>query len=133
MMVVASLVPNFLMGIITGAGIIVRKNKLMARKNSTRNHSYDRSSCVNFSYYCLFMQGIMMMTSGFFRLLSDLPKPVWRYPISYISYGAWAIQVIFILLFCKIYVLNFRLNLMDLLGFGVLIIISEHESGFYTG
>ncbi|KAI5387967.1 ABC transporter G family member 15 [Lathyrus oleraceus] len=58
MMVVASLVPNFLMGIITGAGII----------------------------------GIMMMTSGFFRLLSDLPKPVWRYPISYISYGAWAIQ-----------------------------------------
>jgi len=40
------------------------------------------------------MQGIMMMTSGFFRLLSDLPKPVWRYPISYISYGAWAIQVI---------------------------------------
>ncbi|KAF7833698.1 ABC transporter G family member 15-like [Senna tora] len=58
MMVVASLVPNFLMGIITGAGII----------------------------------GIMMMTSGFFRLLSDLPKPVWRYPISYLSYGAWAIQ-----------------------------------------
>ncbi|PNY14699.1 ABC transporter G family member 15-like protein [Trifolium pratense] len=58
MMVVASLVPNFLMGIITGAGII----------------------------------GIMMMTSGFFRLLSDLPKAVWRYPISYISYGAWAIQ-----------------------------------------
>jgi hypothetical protein len=26
MMVVAALVPNFLMGIITGAGIIVRKN-----------------------------------------------------------------------------------------------------------
>jgi hypothetical protein len=109
MMVVASLVPNFLMGIITGAGIIVRKNKLMPRKNSTRNHSYDRSSCVNFSYYCLFMQGIMMMTSGFFRLLSDLPKPVWRYPISYISYGAWAIQVIFILTKClwsQILILN---------------------------
>ncbi|XP_059665330.1 ABC transporter G family member 15-like isoform X2 [Cornus florida] len=58
MMIVASLVPNFLMGIITGAGII----------------------------------GIMMMTAGFFRLLPDLPKPVWRYPISYISYGAWALQ-----------------------------------------
>ncbi|KAI4306737.1 hypothetical protein L6164_029990 [Bauhinia variegata] len=58
MMVIASLVPNFLMGIITGAGVI----------------------------------GIMMMTSGFFRLLSDLPKPVWRYPISFISYGSWAIQ-----------------------------------------
>ncbi|XP_058199261.1 ABC transporter G family member 15-like [Rhododendron vialii] len=58
MMVVASLVPNFLMGIITGAGII----------------------------------GIMMMTAGFFRLLDDLPKPFWRYPISYISYGAWALQ-----------------------------------------
>ncbi|KAK3408519.1 hypothetical protein EUGRSUZ_J00745 [Eucalyptus grandis] len=60
MMVVASLVPNFLMGIITGAGII----------------------------------GILMMTSGFFRLLPDLPKPFWRYPISYLSYGSWAIQVL---------------------------------------
>lgn len=58
MMIVASLVPNFLMGIITGAGIL----------------------------------GIMMMTSGFFRLLPDLPKPVWRYPISYISYGSWSLQ-----------------------------------------
>ncbi|CAH8255292.1 unnamed protein product [Arabidopsis lyrata] len=58
MMVVASLVPNFLMGLITGAGII----------------------------------GIIMMTSGFFRLLPDLPKVFWRYPISFMSYGSWAIQ-----------------------------------------
>ncbi|EOA30003.1 hypothetical protein CARUB_v10013106mg [Capsella rubella] len=58
MMVVASLVPNFLMGLITGAGLI----------------------------------GIIMMTSGFFRLLPDLPKVFWRYPVSYISYGSWAIQ-----------------------------------------
>ncbi|CAD5172620.1 unnamed protein product [Musa acuminata subsp. malaccensis] len=58
MMIVASLVPNFLMGIITGSGII----------------------------------GIMMMTAGFFRLLPDLPKLVWRYPISLISYGSWALQ-----------------------------------------
>ncbi|CAA6668973.1 unnamed protein product [Spirodela intermedia] len=55
MMIIAALVPNFLMGIITGAGVM----------------------------------GIMMMTSGFFRLLRDLPKPIWRYPISYISYGSW--------------------------------------------
>uniref|UniRef100_A0A2N9GNN0 ABC transporter domain-containing protein n=1 Tax=Fagus sylvatica TaxID=28930 RepID=A0A2N9GNN0_FAGSY len=58
MMIIASLVPNFLMGLIIGAGCI----------------------------------GIMMMTSGFFRLLPDLPKPFWRYPISYINYGAWAIE-----------------------------------------
>ncbi|KAH0926767.1 hypothetical protein HID58_019023 [Brassica napus] len=58
MMVVASLVPNFLMGLVTGAGLI----------------------------------GIIMMTSGFFRLLPDLPKIFWRYPVSYISYGSWAIQ-----------------------------------------
>ncbi|KAA8528070.1 hypothetical protein F0562_035061 [Nyssa sinensis] len=58
MMIVASLVPNFLMGIVTGAGII----------------------------------GIIMLTAGFFRLLPDLPKPFWRYPISYLSFGAWAIQ-----------------------------------------
>ncbi|GMI92351.1 ATP-binding cassette G15 [Hibiscus trionum] len=58
MMVVASLVPNYLMGIVTGAGII----------------------------------GILMMTSGFFRLLPDLPKIFWRYPISYISFSSWALQ-----------------------------------------
>ncbi|KAH7543514.1 hypothetical protein FEM48_Zijuj02G0192100 [Ziziphus jujuba var. spinosa] len=58
MMIIASLVPNFLMGVIIGAGYI----------------------------------GIMMMTSGFFRLLPDLPKPIWRYPISYINYGAWGLQ-----------------------------------------
>jgi len=89
MMVVAALVPNFLMGIITGAGIIVRTNG----ENSTRNQLHDPHVLI-FHILLLFMQGIMMMTSGFFRLLSDLPKPVWRYPISYISYGAWAIQVI---------------------------------------
>ncbi|KAF5208205.1 Abc transporter g family member [Thalictrum thalictroides] len=58
MMVIASLVPNYMLGILTGAGFL----------------------------------GIMMMTSGFFRFLPDLPKPIWRYPISYISYGAWALQ-----------------------------------------
>ncbi|XP_060216057.1 ABC transporter G family member 15-like [Lycium barbarum] len=58
MMIVAALVPNFLMGIITGAGVL----------------------------------GIMMMTAGFFRLLPDLPKPIWRYPISFIGYGAWGLQ-----------------------------------------
>ncbi|KAL1220905.1 ABC transporter G family member 12 [Cardamine amara subsp. amara] len=36
--------------------------------------------------------GIIMMTSGFFRLLPDIPKVFWRYPISYMSYGSWAIQ-----------------------------------------
>lgn len=35
----------------------------------------------------------MMMVSGFFRRLPDLPKPVWRYPLSYIVYGSWALQV----------------------------------------
>ncbi|KAJ3669243.1 hypothetical protein LUZ60_011193 [Juncus effusus] len=58
MMIIAALVPNFLMGIITGAGVI----------------------------------GIMMMVSGFFRLLPDLPKLFWRYPLSYIVYGSWALQ-----------------------------------------
>ncbi|XP_027168411.1 ABC transporter G family member 15-like [Coffea eugenioides] len=58
MMIVASLVPNFLMGIIAGAGVL----------------------------------GIMMMTAGFFRLLPDLPKIFWRYPVSLMSYGSWSLQ-----------------------------------------
>ncbi|KAF5186111.1 Abc transporter g family member [Thalictrum thalictroides] len=58
MMVIASVVPNFLMGIIIGAGI----------------------------------QGIFMLVSGYFRLPDDIPKPFWRYPMSFISFHFWALQ-----------------------------------------
>ncbi|KAL6563899.1 ABC transporter G member 12 [Orobanche hederae] len=58
MMVVAALVPNFMMGVIIGAGLI----------------------------------GIMMATAGFFRIIPDLPKIFWTYPVSYINYMAWALQ-----------------------------------------
>ncbi|KAK1327088.1 ABC transporter G family member 11 [Acorus calamus] len=58
MMAIASVIPNFLMGIIIGAGI----------------------------------QGIFMLVSGYFRLPHDIPKPVWRYPMSYISFHFWALQ-----------------------------------------
>ncbi|CAN4120983.1 unnamed protein product [Withania somnifera] len=39
-----------------------------------------------------FRYGIMMMTAGFFRLSPHLPKPIWRYPISFIGYGAWGLR-----------------------------------------
>uniref|UniRef100_A0A7N0RHT9 ABC transporter domain-containing protein n=1 Tax=Kalanchoe fedtschenkoi TaxID=63787 RepID=A0A7N0RHT9_KALFE len=39
--------------------------------------------------------GMMMLSSGFFRSLRDLPKPFWRYPISYINYQAWALKGIY--------------------------------------
>ncbi|XP_078427397.1 white-brown complex-like protein [Wolffia australiana] len=58
MMAIASVVPNFLMGIIIGAGI----------------------------------QGIFMLVSGYFRLPNDIPKPFWRYPMTYISFHYWALQ-----------------------------------------
>ncbi|KAG6422207.1 hypothetical protein SASPL_118772 [Salvia splendens] len=38
------------------------------------------------------IQGIFMLAAGFFRLPNDMPKPVWRYPLSYISFHFWAIQ-----------------------------------------
>ncbi|CAI9104066.1 OLC1v1002674C2 [Oldenlandia corymbosa var. corymbosa] len=61
MMVIASLVPNFLMGIIVGAGV----------------------------------QGLMMLSGGFFRLADDLPKPVWKYPLYYIAFHTYAFQGLF--------------------------------------
>lgn len=61
MMMVASIVPDFLLGIITGAGL----------------------------------QGMMMLNGGFFRLPDDLPDPVWKYPISYISFHKYACQGLF--------------------------------------
>ena len=39
------------------------------------------------------LQGIFMLVSGYFRLPKDIPKPVWRYPMSYISFHYWALQV----------------------------------------
>ncbi|WJZ84611.1 hypothetical protein VitviT2T_004210 [Vitis vinifera] len=58
MMIVASIMPNFLMGLITGAGI----------------------------------QGLMILSAGFFRLPSDLPKLLWRYPLYYIAFHKYAYQ-----------------------------------------
>ncbi|KAK6135017.1 hypothetical protein DH2020_031244 [Rehmannia glutinosa] len=58
MMIVASIVPDYLMGIIVGSGI----------------------------------QGMMLLNGGFFRLPNDLPKPLWRYPMYYISYHKYAFQ-----------------------------------------
>lgn len=58
MMIVASIVPDFLMAIITGAGI----------------------------------QGVMMLSGGFFRLPDDLSRPFWRYPMYYIAFHAYAYQ-----------------------------------------
>ena len=58
MMIVASIMPNFLMGLITGAGI----------------------------------QGLMILSAGFFRLPSDLPKLLWRYPLYYIAFHKYDYQ-----------------------------------------
>ncbi|CAA6669549.1 unnamed protein product [Spirodela intermedia] len=67
MMVVATFVPNFLMGLMIGAGI----QSLMFRG-----------------------PGIFMLVSGHYRLPQDLPKPVWKYPLSYISFHFWALQYV---------------------------------------
>nr|XP_043627035.1 ABC transporter G family member 1-like [Erigeron canadensis] len=58
MMIVATVVPNLLMGIISGAGV----------------------------------QGLMILSAGFFRLPNDLPKVFWRYPMYYISFHRYALQ-----------------------------------------
>ncbi|OWM63619.1 hypothetical protein CDL15_Pgr008162 [Punica granatum] len=58
MMIIASLMPNFLMGLIAGAGI----------------------------------QGLMMLSGGFFRLPNDLPRIFWRYPLYYIAFHKYAYQ-----------------------------------------
>jgi hypothetical protein len=44
-----------------------------------------------FAIECL--QAIYMLLAGYFRLTKDLPKPVWRYQVSYISFQTYAIQV----------------------------------------
>ncbi|KAI3815349.1 hypothetical protein L1987_15014 [Smallanthus sonchifolius] len=58
MMIVATIVPNLLMGIITSAGI----------------------------------QGLMILSAGFFRLPDDLAQVFWRYPMYYVSFHRYALQ-----------------------------------------
>ncbi|KAG8368644.1 hypothetical protein BUALT_Bualt15G0067000 [Buddleja alternifolia] len=58
MMIVASIMPNFLLGLIVGAGI----------------------------------QGLMMLSGGFFQLPKDLPKTFWKYPMYYIAFHKYAYQ-----------------------------------------
>lgn len=55
LMITASMVPDFLSGMMAGSGIM----------------------------------GMYLLSGGFFRLLNDLPKPLWRYPVSYISFNTW--------------------------------------------
>lgn len=58
MMIVACLMPNFLLGLIVGAGV----------------------------------QGLMMLSGGFFQLPNDLPKIFWKYPMYYIAFHKYAYQ-----------------------------------------
>lgn len=38
------------------------------------------------------IQGLLLLSCGFFRLPNDLPKPVWKYPLYFISYHKYGIQ-----------------------------------------
>nr|GEW81765.1 ABC transporter G family member 11-like [Tanacetum cinerariifolium] len=58
MIIVATILPNLLMGIISGAGI----------------------------------QGLMILSAGFFRLPNDLSHVFWKYPMYYISFHRYALQ-----------------------------------------
>nr|XP_024384137.1 ABC transporter G family member 11-like isoform X2 [Physcomitrium patens] len=41
------------------------------------------------------IQAMFMLLAGFFRPLRDLPKPIWRYPFSYIAFHTYAIRGLF--------------------------------------
>ncbi|CAI8617926.1 unnamed protein product [Vicia faba] len=58
MMVVGSIVPNFVMGVIIAGGV----------------------------------EGLAILTAGFYRLPDDLPNPLWKYPCYYISFLTYAFQ-----------------------------------------
>ncbi|KAK7400338.1 hypothetical protein VNO78_11544 [Psophocarpus tetragonolobus] len=38
------------------------------------------------------IEGLMILTSGFYRLPNDLPKPFWKYPFYYVSFLTYALQ-----------------------------------------
>ncbi|PWA90278.1 pigment precursor permease, P-loop containing nucleoside triphosphate hydrolase [Artemisia annua] len=40
----------------------------------------------------VFMHAMMMLSAGFFRIRSSLPRTVWMYPVSYIAFHTFSIQ-----------------------------------------
>lgn len=40
----------------------------------------------------VFLQGIMMLVAGYFRLRDELPRPIWKYPLSYLAFHTYAIE-----------------------------------------
>ncbi|RWV79647.1 hypothetical protein GW17_00059191, partial [Ensete ventricosum] len=57
-----------------------------------KSHMILHSETMNSSHNFHLQQGIFMLVSGYFRLPNDIPKPFWRYPMSYISFHYWALQ-----------------------------------------
>lgn len=48
-------------------------------------------------------QILMLLVAGYFRLGDELPKPVWTYPVSYLSFYTYAIQVFLELIFVCVF------------------------------
>lgn len=38
------------------------------------------------------IEGLMILVGGFYRLPNDLPKPLWKYPLYYVSFLKYAFQ-----------------------------------------
>ena len=85
MLLVAAVVSNLLLAIGTAAGITVSK--------FIDDPPYCHNSEELFTLLNLCTQVLMIMPSNVFRRAADIPKFFWRYPMSYISYVAWSIQV----------------------------------------
>ncbi|KAI5070117.1 hypothetical protein GOP47_0014460 [Adiantum capillus-veneris] len=41
------------------------------------------------------IMGMYLLNGGFFQLLRKLPKPVWQYPLSYMSFHTWATRAFY--------------------------------------
>jgi hypothetical protein len=42
---------------------------------------------------CVQFQVVMMLVAGYFRVRGSLPYPVWKYPLSFISFHTYVVQV----------------------------------------
>lgn len=49
--------------------------------------------CFNYLCMCMPFQVVLMLSAGFFRIRNALPGPVWMYPMSYIAFHTYSIQV----------------------------------------
>lgn len=94
MMVVAYIWLNTFSSIMTMIFVHVSIHILFYNDFSIYFHnSKENTNIISKLLFALNSQVLMMLVAGYFRIRYNLPQPVWKYPVSYVAFHTYSIQV----------------------------------------